>query len=193
MEDKIIHKKKLRTAAEVADALVNHAKFQSEQMLIEANRQASLLVKEAEQSGLQEGHKKAFSSLISGESLLKETVEQAKYIILDIAVEIAKEIIMQELTVSPGLIQPRINFLINKVLNARRIKIYIHPSIEEEVNKLISTNFEDNRQIEVIPDANSELADIRVVTELGEIKTNLEQELQDTSLRLKANYSRILK
>ena len=107
MESKKIYpigEPKLRTASEVANALVNEAKFRSERLLQEAHRQASILVKQAEESGLQEGQKKAFTSLISGESLLSEITEQSKHLIISISLEIAKELLMQELTINPSSI-----------------------------------------------------------------------------------------
>lgn len=187
-----IQEQKLRTASEVAEALVNHAKFKSEQLLAEANRHASILVKDAEQSGLEQGQKKAFASIISGESLLNEIIENAKHIIVEIALEVAREILIQELISNPKSITARVDNLITKTLSARKIKIYVHSTIVDEVKQRTST-YPEQERIEIIGDQKLELGDVRVSTEIGEITSKIETELNEISLALVANTSRIFK
>lgn len=195
MDDKILRPykgQKLRTASEVADALVNHAKLKSEQMLVEANHQASLLAKQAEQSGLEIGQKKAFANIITGESLLDEVLDRSKHIVIQLAIEIAKEILIQELTINPRSISSRVDNLVNKTLSARKIKISVHPSIVDEIRETISS-YPESERMEIIADAKLELADVKVSTEIGEVTSKLEVELDEISLALAANTSRIFK
>lgn len=196
MENKKIYpvpEAKLKTATEVANALVHQAKFKSEQLLQEANRQASILVRQAEHSGLQQGQKKAFSSLISGESLLGEITEQSKHLIISISLEVAKELLMQELTINPASILGRVNHLVSKAVSARRIKIQVHPKMVQEVRNQIKNFSGEASQIEVIENYELSLADIKVTTEIGEVSTKLEQEFSELSNDLIANTNRIFK
>lgn len=182
---------KLKTASEVANALVNDAKFKSEQLLEEANRQATILVRQAEQSGLKQGQKKAFSSLISGESLLSEITEQSKHLIIAIATELAKELLLQELSINPAAILSRVNHLVSKAMAARTIKIQVNPKMLEEVSNNIKNFSAGLGQIEVVGNEELNLADIKVTTEIGEVATRLEQEFLEISNNLVANTNKI--
>lgn len=195
MEDKTIKPfkdNKIRTAAEVAEALVNHAKFKSEQLLTEANRQASILAAQAEQDGLEKGQKKAFASIISGESLLAEIMQSAKELIIELAIEIAQEILQYELKTNPQALLPRVEHLLAKALNARKIKIYTNNSISNEIENKIS-HFPESKRIVVIADKTLDLGDIRISTELGEITSKIDTELKNISTTLSTNSDKIFK
>ena len=180
-------KSKVKTAHGIANALVSQAKLRAEGLIKQAKIEADKLVIEAEKSGLEKGQKKAFSSLLNAECMLAEVCESSKEIIVDIAKEIAKEILNVELGLNPRSLVPKVDKLLTKTIGARKIKISSHP----EMSNVIEQNIESDKKIEFVSSTKLEIGDILISTELGEINAKIDCELNEIAQNLKANSNKI--
>ena len=184
-------KNQVKTAHGIANALVSQAKLRAEELIKQAKLEASNLVIEAEKSGLEKGQKKAFSSLLNAECMLAEVCESSKEIILEIAKEIAKEMLNAELSRNPRILIPKVEKLLNKTIGARKIRISSHPEMIKVINENIGEYIERDNKIEIIENNKLELGDLLISTELGEINAKVEYELDEISQNLRANSNKI--
>jgi len=190
-------KNKVKTAHGIANALVHQAKLRAEGLIQEAKLEANKLVINAEKSGLEKGQKKAFSSILNAECMLAEVCESSKDVIIEIAKEIAKEILNTEIKMNPRSLIPKIDKLLSKNIGARKIRISSNPEMIQVVRDSIAMdhsandNIELNKKIEIVEDSNLGVGDLVVSTELGEINAKIDYELNEISQNLRANSNKI--